>query len=150
LDVLKKANCTVEFHKGIFTSKKSDVMPFTFDASDCPDLIPVLTLLAVCATGVSTIYGARRLAYKESDRAAVLIQQFEKTGISILQHDDILEITGGTIHGCTIDPHNDHRIAMTFAIASLVATSNILIKNPECVRKSYPDFWRDIDLIRTF
>jgi 3-phosphoshikimate 1-carboxyvinyltransferase len=144
LDALKKANCTIEHHQGVFTSKKSDILPFIFDASDCPDLIPILTLLATRATGVSKIYGARRLAYKESDRAAVLIQQFAKVGISIFQHDDNLEITGGVIHGCTIDPHNDHRIAMTFAIASLVAISDILIENTECANKSYPDFFRDL------
>jgi 3-phosphoshikimate 1-carboxyvinyltransferase len=148
LDALKKANGTVEYRQGIFTSKKSKITPFTFDASDCPDLIPILTLLAACATGVSEIYGAKRLAHKESNRAAVLIQEFAKTGISITQHDDTLEITGGVIHGADIDPHNDHRIAMTFAIASLVATSDILVKNPECVEKSYPGFWEDRKIVR--
>jgi 3-phosphoshikimate 1-carboxyvinyltransferase len=147
LNALKKANSTIEYQQGIFISKKSDIVPFTFDASDCPDLIPILTLLAIRATGVSKIYGARRLAHKESDRAAVLIQQFAKAGISILQHDDTLEITGDAIHGCAIDPHNDHRIAMTFAIASLAATSDILIQNTECVNKSYPGFWRELGLI---
>jgi len=142
LDALKAANCTVEYQQGVFTSKKSQVVPFTFDASDAPDLIPILTLLAACATGVSKIYGAKRLAYKESDRASVLIQEFAKTGIFITQHDDTLEITGGVIHNANIDPHNDHRIAMTFAIASLVATSDIVVKNPECVEKSYPCFWQ--------
>jgi len=144
LDALKLANCTVECQKGIFTSKKSEIAPFTFDASDYPDLIPILTLLAACAKGVSKIYGAYRLAFKESDRTAVLIQQFAKAGISLRQNDDILEITGGDIQGCTINPHNDHRIAMTFGIASLVATSEIMIENKECVRKSYPDFWKHL------
>ena len=141
LDALKKANCTVEYRHGIFTSRKSEVAPFIFDASDCPDLIPVLTLLAACATGVSKIVGADRLAHKESDRAAVLIQQFAKAGIVITQHGDVLEITGGAIRGCAIDPHNDHRIAMTFAIASLVATSEMVVQNTECVNKSYPGFF---------
>jgi 3-phosphoshikimate 1-carboxyvinyltransferase len=147
LDVLKTANCTVEYREGVFISKKSEIKPFTFDASDCPDLIPVLTLLAVYATGVSKIYGAQRLKHKESDRTSVLIREFEKTGISITQHNDVLEITGGVIHSAEIDPHNDHRIAMTFAIASLGATSAISVKNPECVDKSYPDFWRDLERV---
>jgi len=144
LDALKTANCTVEYRQGVFTSKKSQAVPFTFDASDCPDLIPILTLLAANATGVSKISGAKRLAYKESDRAAVLIQEFAKTGITITQHGDILEVTGGTINGADIDPHNDHRIAMTFTIASLVAKGNITVKNPECVEKSYKGFWGEM------
>ena len=146
LDALKKANCTVEQRDGVFVSKKSEVAPFVFDVSDCPDLLPILTLLAANATGVSTIYGVERLAHKESDRVAVLIQQFAKTGISITQHDDILEVTGGVIHNANINPHHDHRIAMTFAIASLSANSDISVQNPECVEKSYPDFWRDLGL----
>ena len=150
LDALKTANCTVECHHNVFTVRKSKVMPFTFDASHCPDLIPILTLLATCATGISKIHGIQRLRFKESDRISVLIQEFEKTGISIIQHNDTLEITGGVIHGGNIDPHNDHRIAMTFAIASLVSTSDILIQNPECVSKSYPRFWQDCDFSRTF
>ncbi|MCL2042400.1 MAG: 3-phosphoshikimate 1-carboxyvinyltransferase [Bacteroidales bacterium] len=150
LDALKKANCTVEYRHGVFTSRKSEVAPFTFDASDCPDLIPVLTLLAACATGVSRIYGADRLAHKESDRAAVLIQQFVKVGIVITQYDDILEITGGAIRGCVIDPHNDHRIAMTFTIASLVATSEMVVEHTECINKSYPGFFRDFDRLERY
>ena len=143
LDALKKANCTVEYRHDVFTSRKSEVESFVFDALDCPDLVPVLTLLAACATGISKISGAGRLAHKESDRAAVLIQQFAKAGIVITQHDDILEITGGAIRGCVIDPHNDHRIAMTFSIASLVATSEMVVENTECVGKSYPFFFID-------
>ena len=143
LEALKTANCTIEYQHDVFTVRKSKIMPFIFDASHCPDLIPILTLLATCATGISKIYGVQRLKFKESDRTTALIQEFEKTGISITQYNDTLEITGGVIHGADIDSHNDHRIAMTFAIASLVATSDIVIKNTECVSKSYPKFWQD-------
>ena len=143
LKALKKANGIVEQREGVFISKKSKITPFVFDVSDAPDLLPVLTLLAANAVGISTIYGVERLAHKESDRIAVLIQQFAKTGISITQHNDVLEVTGDVIHSANINPHNDHRIAMTFAIASLGTNSAISIQNPECVEKSYPDFWQD-------
>jgi 3-phosphoshikimate 1-carboxyvinyltransferase len=148
LDALECAHCCVLYENNNFISRKSTVSPFSFDATNCPDLIPALTLLAACAKGVSHISGALRLQYKESDRAAVLISEFKKLGISITQQDDILSITGGVIKGGAIDSYNDHRIAMTFAIASLISESAIAIKNPECVNKSYPDFFQHLTYLK--
>ena len=140
LDAMESGGIPVVFSKGYYHVKKSKVRSFNFDATDCPDLIPVLCLLAACAEGMSSISGASRLKFKESDRALVLKQEFAKVGISVFVENDLIRVEGGRIGGGLIDCHNDHRIAMTFLIASLVAEAEITIDNPGCINKSYPEF----------
>lgn len=140
LDALKQAGVTACFANGAYCVHKSKIQAFDFDATDCPDLIPPLCLLAACAKGKSSLSGASRLAFKESNRAIVLQQEFAKQGIAITVADDVITIEGGCIAGGQIDSHNDHRIAMTFMVASLVAESKITISNLECIDKSYPGF----------
>lgn len=115
------------------------------DARDIPDLVPVCAVLACYSKGTSKIYNAKRLRYKESDRLASLHLELRKMGTEITMKEDGLIIRGPcTMHGATIDPHNDHRIAMACAVAALGASGATKIQNSECVSKSYPRFFDDL------
>lgn len=115
------------------------------DAKDIPDLVPVCAVLACYAKGTSKIHGAYRLRYKESDRLLSLYLELRKMGAQIVMDESSLTVKGPcALHGAVIDPHNDHRIAMACAIAALGARGETCIQNAECVRKSYPQFFRDL------
>jgi 3-phosphoshikimate 1-carboxyvinyltransferase len=111
------------------------------DLSDCPDLFPVVATLCAVAKGRSILKGVGRLRYKESDRADAMIDGLRAMGIEAKSQGDGVAIVGGAPRGCIIDPRNDHRNAMAFAILGLVAEGETTILNAECVSKSYPDFW---------
>ena len=123
--------------------KKSTIIPFEFDANNCPDLIPILTILALFASGKSKIHGTKRLVNKESSRAEVLYQELLKIGANIKLSENCIEIFGcGNYIPAKLDSHSDHRIAMAFAI--LKSKINIEIENCECVTKSYPEFFKNL------
>ena len=118
------------------------------DAKDIPDLVPVCASLACYSKGVSKLYNARRLRYKESDRLSSLHTELKKMGADITLVEDGLIIRGQCpLQGATINPHNDHRIAMACAIAALGASGETMIQNSECVKKSYPNFFDDLHLL---
>ena len=123
---------------------------FEFDATDCPDLFPPLVALAAACKGESLLHGATRLHGKESDRAAALSQEFGGLGVSVIVDGDEMRVAGrGRIGGCIVDSHGDHRIAMAAAVASLVAEDEVSIEGAECVAKSWPSFFEDLDGIRS-
>ena len=118
------------------------------DARNIPDLVPVCAVLACYAKGTSKIHDAHRLSYKESDRLMSLYLELKKMGAQIAVDEDSLTVKGPcALHGATIDPHNDHRIAMACAIAALGAIGETRIQDAECVRKSYPRFFTDLRLL---
>jgi 3-phosphoshikimate 1-carboxyvinyltransferase len=118
------------------------------DAKNIPDLVPVIAVLACYAKGTSRIFGARRLRLKESDRLKSLSSELTKMGAQITVDDDGLTVKGGSrLHGAVINPHNDHRIAMTCAVAALGAEGETTIQNAGCVRKSYPQFFTHLKQI---
>lgn len=135
-------------HNSVQVSKK-ELRAFEFDATECPDLFPPLVALAAHCKGVTKIKGASRLKHKESDRATVLQTEFAKIGTSIEVDADTMLVYGGTVSGGRIHAHNDHRIAMAGACVAILADSAIEIENPECVAKSYPDFFADFAQICT-
>ena len=115
------------------------------DARNIPDLVPVCAVLACYAEGTSKIHDAHRLRYKESDRLLSLYLELRKMGAQIDMDESSLTVKGPcALHGATIDPHNDHRIAMACAVAALGASGETVIQNAECVRKSYPRFFNDL------
>lgn len=120
--------------------------PFTADASDIPDLVPILTVLGSFTKGVSRIINAKRLKIKESDRLKAIADAINAIGGNVICGEDFLEIhpvrsfKGGKIEGC-----NDHRIVMASAIASTMSEGEITITDSEAVAKSYPNFWQDFE-----
>ena len=118
------------------------LVPFEFDATDCPDLFPPLVALASVCNGVTKIKGVSRLAHKESDRGLTLQTEFAKMGVQIELVGDEMLIHGGTvIQSATVFSQHDHRIAMACGVAALVANGPIEITEAEAINKSYTDFF---------
>jgi len=115
------------------------------DASAAPDLVPVCAVLACYAEGQTQISHAERLRIKESDRLLATRSELTKMGANITETNDGLLIQGPSkLRGCTIDPHNDHRIAMACAVAALGAEGVTVIRDSQCINKSYPKFVEDL------
>lgn len=146
LDFVKKIGANV---KEIFDGnnyelicEKSEIPAFQIDLTNNPDLIPPIVVLALNANGVSKIKGTSRLINKESDRRKAILEEFARIGAIIKCENDTFVIDGNIkLNGGEVSSHNDHRIAMALAIAALKTKSGIILDNPACVNKSYPDFW---------
>ncbi|MBI4644796.1 MAG: 3-phosphoshikimate 1-carboxyvinyltransferase, partial [Deltaproteobacteria bacterium] len=110
------------------------------DMAAMPDLVPTLAVIAAFARGETVITGVAHLRHKESDRLAAVAAELQKMGIAARETPDGLVITGGQPHGALIDTYQDHRIAMSFAVAGLKAPGTV-IRDPDCVAKSFPEFW---------
>lgn len=116
----------------------------TIDVGDIPDQLMNLCVLAAHRSGITTFTGAANLRIKESDRLAVIAQELGKAGIHIDEHDDGVTVWGNTtVKPAILDPHDDHRMAMAFAILGSMHRG-IRISNPGCVSKSYPRFFHDL------
>lgn len=121
---------------------RSILNPFTFDATNCPDLFPALVVLAAGINGESQITGVERLKHKESDRGAVLKKEFNKLGLDIQIDGNKMKVSGtGSLMSNEIDSHNDHRIAMAASISAILTPDGVSINDAEAVNKSYPEFW---------
>lgn len=105
------------------------------------DEIPILAVAAACARGVTEIRDAAELKVKESNRIATVVAEFSKLGVDIVELPDGLRINGqNALHGAVCESHGDHRIALSLAIAGLVAKGETVINDAECVAVSFPDF----------
>ena len=147
LDALQQAGARISYPKGRVSVEKNELNAFDFDISDCPDLAPTLVSLAAHCKGVSKLFGADRLKAKESDRGQVLKHEFHKLGVPIDLSGDFLSVEGHPVRGGTVFPHQDHRIAMAASVLALGARQPLEVLDPECVNKSYPDFFRDLKKI---
>lgn len=144
LKALENAGAKVLIDEGFIEVSGSGLKCFEFDATESPDLFPPLVALAAYCRGESSIKGVSRLVHKESNRSDALTSEFARMGIEIKTEGDKMIITGGKIKGANVSSHGDHRIAMAAAVAALGATGEIVIDNPGCVAKSYPDFFKDL------
>ena len=110
------------------------------DLSQVPDLMPILSVLAAKRNG-AVFTNIQRLHLKESDRVQAVQEMLHNMGIQTSITDNTFTVFPGNFNACTVNSHNDHRIAMAAAIAATAATGQIKILNAECVSKSYPTFW---------
>lgn len=132
----------VEICREIVYNKNGVLKPFDIDCSDIPDLVPILSVLATFCEGKSRITNVARLRIKECDRLSAMAQCLNKIGGKVTEHSDSLEIEGvGTLEGGEVESFNDHRIAMSMAVAATRCKGSLKINGAECVRKSYPDFF---------
>ena len=121
---------------------------FEFDATQCPDLFPALAALAAAADGVSVIRGTSRLEYKECNRAEAIRDEYARLGIEVdTSEHDTMKIRGGKVRAARVESHGDHRMAMSLAVAALLADGPVTIEGAESVAKSYPDFFEDLEHI---
>lgn len=114
----------------------------TIDASDIPDLVPILAVTAACNQG-AVFTNIRRLRLKESDRVASVIAMLEALGGRAEADAETMTVYGTGLHGGTVDAQRDHRIAMSAAIAATVCAEPVTILGAECVSKSYPQFFEE-------
>ncbi len=114
------------------------------------DEIPIIAVMAATAEGDTVIRDAQELKVKESNRLDIMVDGLSRMGVDVEATDDGMIIHGGKpLHGAVIDSHKDHRIAMSFAVASLIAEGETEIQDADCVNISYPEFYRDLNsLIR--
>jgi len=145
IDIIKDMKGRVIYSEDGLISEKTKTIGTIIDISDCPDLGPILSLLASVSKGVTKIVNIERLRLKESDRVQSTVQTLKKLGVDIEVSGNEIIIQGSTklLGGVTLDSHNDHRIAMMVAIASLVSTNPITLTNPYAINKSYPNFYKD-------
>ncbi|MEW6185129.1 MAG: 3-phosphoshikimate 1-carboxyvinyltransferase [Thermodesulfobacteriota bacterium] len=115
-----------------------------FDFGEMPDMVPSLAVLAACRPGKTIIINVAHLRLKESNRLQALAQELNRSGIKAEETPDGLIIEGGQPRGAEIETYDDHRIAMSFTVLGLVAPG-MKIKNPDCVRKSFPGFWEEME-----
>ncbi len=142
-DILKKMGCKVNRGKNsIEAIGNKNLNAVEVDMSAMPDSVQTLAAVAAFAKGTTRIKNIGNLKYKESDRINDTASELKKIGIKATAKDDELIIEGGNPSSAAIDPHNDHRMAMSFALIGL--RTGIKIKNPECVAKSFPDFWEKL------
>jgi 3-phosphoshikimate 1-carboxyvinyltransferase len=146
LQILQDANANMTCTDDGIQMRSSNLIAFECDATHCPDLFPVLAILAACCEGESYIYGLHRLFDKESNRVesiAELLLQFE---VPFSMEDDMLCVTGiAQLERATIESYNDHRIVMAAAIGALRANGAVVINDAEVVNKSYPDFFKHLN-----
>ena len=114
----------------------------TIDAADIPDLVPILSVMAAANHG-AVFTNVARLRLKESDRVASVIAMLTALGGRAEANENTLTVFGTGLTGGTVDACNDHRIAMSAAIAATVCTEPVTILGAECVEKSYPKFWAE-------
>ena len=146
LTLLEKMGCKVSQTDDAICIQGAKLSDIEQDMSDLPDLVPPLAIAAAFAEGTSRLANIGHLRHKECDRLAVMASQLSKMGVCAQCDEDSLTIEGNPqIHGAHIDPHNDHRIAMSFAVAGL-ATGEQVIENQMCVAKSFPDFWEKFEI----
>lgn len=144
INALDSAGARLSIMDNAITVSSRKLDAFEFDATDSPDLFPPLVALASYCEGISRIKGVSRLIHKESNRAETLMQEFGKMNVKIDLGEDSMFITGGRPSGSHVESHDDHRIAMAVAVASLGAAGRVFLRDSQCVAKSYPGFFRDM------
>lgn len=148
LEILQEMGACITAKNNSVEVEGGKLFGVDIDAHNIPDLVPVCAVLCCYAEGISEIYNAQRLRYKESNRLVSISTELKKMGAEITVNDDGLTINGGKpLHGVTLDPHNDHRIAMACTVAALGAERETIIRDIECINKSYPHFFTDLRML---
>ena len=150
IEALARAGAEIITTNSSVTVHGGPLHAFEFDATDCPDLFPALAALAASCEGTSVLTGTQRLTYKESNRAETIAEVFGRLGIGVdLSEENTMRITGGPVSSAVVDSHNDHRIAMAAAVAALSSDDSVVIEGADAADKSYPNFWNDLDTLRS-
>jgi len=145
LDILEAMGCTVNIADEITVTGTETLRGGRFDCNSSPDLVPTLAAIAPLASSPVEIVNVANLRVKESDRLATVTSELRRLGATVEERADSLLIQPGwSSDPATIETHNDHRIAMAFAIAGL-ARGNVTIADEQVVSKSYPRFWKTLD-----
>lgn len=145
IEIVTRMGANLEIFDDYVIVKPSKTKGTVIDISQCPDIGPVLTVLAALSEGETRIINGKRLRIKESDRITSIKTELNKLGGNVSEEGDSLIIQGVEEFrgGVTVNAWNDHRIAMSLAVASTRCEEEIILEEAESVRKSYPHFWDD-------
>jgi 3-phosphoshikimate 1-carboxyvinyltransferase len=143
VDCLEKLGCEVRRDANSITVIGGDLRGIDTDMNAISDTVQTLAVIALFAEGPTTIRNVAHIRHKETDRIAALACELSKLGANVVERDDGLTIEPGDLHGATIETYNDHRMAMSFALAGL-RIPGVRISNPKCVEKTYPEFFHDL------
>ena len=139
--ILEKMGCQIEKKTNSIHIKGKPLHGITINMNNMPDAVQTLAVTALFAKGETVIKGIGNLRIKETDRIAALTKELTRLGAEVKAGEDYLIVKPGDYTGAEIETYNDHRMAMSFAVAGL-KIPGILIKNPNCVEKSFPGFFR--------
>ncbi len=153
MDILMDAGASLsqlDGDRGDITVQRAPLKAFSVDASNCPDLFPIVSVLAAFCQGTSRLAGVGRLANKESDRAKAILEMLGQMGVQACVEGDEMVIEGhclaqrllgnNLLKGGQYTSHHDHRMVMALKVASLGADSPVIIDDEQCVAKSFPQF----------
>ena len=145
IEIVTRMGANLEIFEDYVIVKPSKTKGTVIDISQCPDIAPILTVLAALSEGETRIINGERLRIKESDRITSIKTELNKLGANVTEEGDSLIIQGveGFTGGVAVSAWNDHRIAMSLAVASSRCEKEIVLEEAESVRKSYPHFWDD-------
>ncbi|MEE9605902.1 MAG: 3-phosphoshikimate 1-carboxyvinyltransferase [Candidatus Scalindua sp.] len=145
VDILGKMGCVARKAKGWLEVEGGKLRGIDIDMNNTPDVVQTLVAVAVFAEGKTRIRNVKNLRYKETDRISALVNELKRIGVKVREYEDGLEIEPSTApHSAEISTYNDHRMAMSFALIGL-RIRGIKIKNPECVHKTFPDFFERLE-----
>lgn len=139
--VLANMGCEIKSEHDGITVAGRPLQAAAINMGDMPDMVPTLAVVAAFAQGTTVIKNVSHLKEKESNRLTAVVNELVKMGIQARCSENELIITGGKPHGAEIETYDDHRIAMSFAVAGLV-TPGTFIGGESCVEKSFPEFWK--------
>jgi 3-phosphoshikimate 1-carboxyvinyltransferase len=147
VDVLERMGCRVEASADRITVEGGMLRGIDVDMNDISDTVMTLAGVACFAEGPTTIRNVAHIRHKETDRLTALATELRRIGAGVEEFADGLTITPRPLHGAEIETYNDHRMAMSMALVGL-RVPGIVIKNPGCVAKTYPDFFADLERLR--
>ena len=144
VDALTKMGCRVwETDEGI-TVEGHDLHGISVDMGAISDTVMTLAAVACFATGPTRMFNIAHIRHKETDRIAAVANELRKLGATVEEEPDAVTITPGPLRGAILDTYDDHRMAMSLALVGL-RVPGVVIRDPGCVRKTYPRFWADLD-----
>ncbi|MDD1678652.1 MAG: 3-phosphoshikimate 1-carboxyvinyltransferase [Methanomicrobiales archaeon] len=144
LEILAGMGCTIRWkEEGVEVFREGDLEGITINMSSSPDSVQTVCMVAACARSSTTITGVAHLRFKESDRLEATAEVLRQFGAKALVSDDAITVIPAPLHGGVIDPKNDHRTAMSAAILGL-GIGDVTILQAECVNKSFPEFWSQL------
>ena len=143
VNLLHKFGATVKYDNNMVTVCRNQLKGIEINASEIPDLVPILAVTAAFADGKTIIKNAERLRIKESDRLKETVTRLNAFGINAIETDDGMIIEGGSSVAANITSANDHRIVMAFSVLASFANGESSIDGCEAINKSYPEFFKD-------
>ena len=143
VDLLEKMGCTAVWGANSVTVRGAPLRGITTDMNAISDTVQTMSAVALFADGPTTITGVAHIRHKETNRISAVVTELRKLGAEVDEFADGLTIHPGPLHGAEIDTYDDHRMAMSMALAGLRVPGGV-IRDPDCVRKTYPEYFKDL------